>query len=435
MSQLYHSAFSDELCPSSAYRVRINGEEVFVHQCEIASFCLLSAEGEIHVEIEALFSYTSIRVKPLSSAISPVCCGRHISFTAKAPCKLCIEHDDDIRSPLFLLANPVACALPDPTSPKVRCFHGGQVYHAGLIELHDGETLYLEDGAFVYGQVYARNASDICIMGRGVLCGCLINPDDEAVPSQVLRLNGCRNVLIEGITVFGGPNWHVVPVACENVTIRNINVITWKGTGDGIDIVGSEHVTVAGCFVRSMDDCIALKSVHYMGGEGCKPVRNVRVSSCVFWNAEWGNAIEIGYETRSETICDIVFEDIDVIRAEYEGYESGGTFTIHNGDRALVSNVLYQNIRVEDSREKLIDMKILFSQYSRDADRGQIRGIRFKDIQIVDGAFPVSIIRGYSGKHMIEDVCIENLVVHGRRITNATDAKMVIELSKNVRFV
>ncbi len=132
---------------------------------------------------------------------------------------------------------------------------------------------------------------------------------------------------------------------------------------------------------------------------------------------------------------DIVFEDCDIIRVEHEGHQSGGTFTIHNGDRAVVSNVRYENIRVEDSREKLIDIKVLHARYSRDEQRGQVRGVRFKDIRVVDGPFPVSIIQGFDGEHIIEDVTIENLVVHGRKITSANEARMVTEVARGVRFI
>jgi len=434
MNIIRHILPSDEIIPSAAYRVWINGKEIFVHQCPAASFCTLSAEGKLEVEIEALFDFSAFRIRPLSRQIDFRVQERKIRLTLNGPGKLSIEPDGDIRNPLFLLINPLETDSVNPDAPGVKYFTGGRVYHAGLIELHAGETLYIEEGAFVYGNVVAKHADGVRIMGRGILCGYQLDLKKESPSHQMIRIIESENVLLEGITLLGGPSWHAVPIACKNVTIRDMNIITFKGTGDGIDLVGTEEATVNNCFVRAMDDCIAIKAVGYMDDAGCKNVRNIRVSGCVFWNAEWGNAIEIGFETRAEEIRDIVFEDIDVIRAEFEGFQSGGTFTIHNGDRACVSNILYQNIRVEDSREKLIDMKILFSQYSRDQERGQIRDITLRDISIVDGPFPVSIIRGYDAAHMINNITIENLTVHGKKIENAMDAKMVVELSRNVTF-
>lgn len=63
----------------------------------------------------------------------------------------------------------------------------------------------------------------------------------------------------------------------------------------------------------------------------------------------------------------VTFRNCDLIHVE--GPE--GTFTIHNGDRAVVKNVLYEDIRVENSQGWLIDFKILFSQYSKDKERGK----------------------------------------------------------------
>jgi hypothetical protein len=144
---------------------------------------------------------------------------------------------------------------------------------------------------------------------------------------------------------------------------------------------------------------------------------------------------EIGFETRCASISDITFRDCDVIRCEREGYYSGGVFTIHNGDRALVSNVRYEDIRVEDAREKLIDFKVLHSHYSKDAQRGQIRGVHLKDVHVVDGELPPSIIQSFDRDHRVEDVTIENLRFKGRKIENFLDARLIAERAVGVRFI
>jgi len=36
----------------------------------------------------------------------------------------------------------------------------------------------------------------------------------------MIKLVECKNVTIEGITIVDGPNWHVVPIACEDVAIK-----------------------------------------------------------------------------------------------------------------------------------------------------------------------------------------------------------------------
>jgi hypothetical protein len=110
----------------------------------------------------------------------------------------------------------------------------------------------------------------------------------------------------------------------------------------------------------------------------------------------------------------IAFRDCDVIHCD-----DGAVMSIHNGDRSVVTDVIFEDIRVEDARQKLFDLAVFLSQYSVDSPdekskefvyqngpwdglvhvpadkkkeharfRGQIRNVTFKDIQVVDGIFP-----------------------------------------------
>jgi glycosyl hydrolase family 28 len=420
--------------PSSDYRVRVNGREIFVRGCEIASVAWLPWDGEVEVEVESARDFREAVVRPLSRGISLEVEGRTLRFTLSAPGYLSVELDGDIRRPLFLFADERETDIPDPADPDVIFFEGGKVHDAGIIEMRSGQTLYLAEGAVVRGAVLAENAENVCIRGRGVLDGTAYRePGVKRV--RMVSLVRCTNVRLEGITVFNSPSWSVVPAGCRGVRVRNVKIVTWGPCCDGFDIVGSEDVTVEDCFARTKDDCVAVKAVSYHDVSGDSDVRNVRVENCVFWNAEWGNAIEIGYETRCDCMSDILFRNLDIIHVEEERYSSGATISIHNGDRAVVRDVRFEDIRVEDSREKLIDLKVLFAQYSKDDQRGHIRDIVLKDLHVVDGPIPVSILQGYDGDHMIHGVTIENLRFHGRAIDNATDARMVTERADGIRFV
>jgi len=420
--------------PSADFRLRINGQEAFVHHCRDSAYAICSVAAPVQVEVETAFDFREVKVRPLSRGVRPHADGRRLRFALDGPVRLSIEFDGDIRRPLFLFAAPPEADPPSPGDPGVRYFEAGKVHEAGVIELSDGETVYIEGGAVVRGTITAQNADNIAVRGRGILDGSRIDRQTRRRPRMMDFVN-CRNLTVEGITVADSPSWTVVPTGCAGLTVRGVNIMTWDTTGDGVDLVGSRDAVVEDCFLRCADDCVAVKATSYRHECGNSDVENIRVRRCVCWNAHPGNALEIGYETRCDSMSDIAFENCDIIRCEHEGHQSGGTFTIHNGDRATVSNVRYENIRVEDSREKLIDLKILYARYSRDEQRGHIRGVRFKDISVVDGPFPVSIIQGYDGEHMIEDVTIENLVVHDRKIANANEARMVVELAPGVRFI
>ncbi len=421
--------------PSEHYKVWVEGRPVFVRRSSVAAYAAFAMDGPVEVEVEPSFPFERCTVRPLRHGIEPVADAGRLRFTLTEPAYLSIELDDDIRRPLFLWADPPDEAVPDPAEPGVRYFEAGKVHRPGLMELESGETVYIEGGAAVEGAVLADGAENVTVRGRGILDGSGWPGKGKDRGPRLLRFFDCRNVTVEGVAFVDSPRWTLVPVGCEDVRIEGVKIITDHVGGDGIDLVGSSDVTVRRCFARTADDCVAIKASAYRRECGGRDVKGIRVLDSVFWNAHPGNALEIGYETRCDSISDVLYRNCDIIRVEHEGYSSGGTFGIHNGDRAEVSDVRYEDIRVEDSREKLIDMKVLFARYSRDEERGQIRNVRFRDIAVVDGRFPPGIIQGYDKEHIIEDVTVEGLTVHGKPVHDAIDARMVVELARKVRFL
>lgn len=88
----------------------------------------------------------------------------------------------------------------------------------------------------------------------------------------------------------------------------------------------------------------------------------------------------------------------------------------------MVKNVLYEDIRVEDSRGYLIDFKILKSRYSKDKQRGYIQDIHFRNIQVEGDVFPTSLIMGFDEEHRVSGVILEDVRIHGRLVKRAHDA-------------
>ena len=111
----------------------------------------------------------------------------------------------------------------------------------------------------------------------------------------------------------------------------------------------TQNVTVRNSFIRSFDDGMVLKGVKGRSG-GARPlpgqsfdglpVRNIRMSGLVIW-CDWGRALEIGAETSTPEMTDVVFRDIDVIRNTHIAMD------IQHSDRAAIHNIRYEDIRVE----------------------------------------------------------------------------------------
>ncbi len=424
---------------SPDYTLRINGEEVFVYHCPVASVASVDADTAVRVEIRPAFPFERVRVRPLSRGIVPEVGEGVIRFSAPpgtlgAPTLLSIELDDELRRPLFLFVNPPEEDPPQPGQDGVLYLEGGRVHDLGRIELQSGQTLYLAGGAVLRGNIVAREAKNIAIHGRGIIDGSL-HTYQTAHRERLVHLIACDEVTVEGVLLLDGRTWQVMPAGCEDVTIRNVKIVSGSDSDDGIDLVGCRRALVDGCFIRTKDDCIAIKGFANYHERGGLPVRDIEVRNSVFWNAEWGNALEIGYETRVDSISHVRFHNCDVIRCEAERYGSGGVLTIHNGDRATVSDVLYEDIRVEEAREKLFDWKVCFDRYSRDAERGRIQGVTARNVRVVDGPAPVSILQGYDQDHLLREITFEDVLIHGRPLRGATEGRMVTEKVRDVRFV
>ena len=433
-SPLYELKSVDDIKKSELHSVRIDGTERDVYHTEFFDFVYAVKEKEeINVEIEVSKPFEKVVMRPYSSKVNFKTENTKITFSMTGKERAIVELDDALESPLYILLGEY---IPCPEKADY-VFESGKAYNIGALELTSNQVVYIEEGAVVSGYFKSRMADNIKICGNGIVYGGNWHKWDENSGEQLIVPVLGENIEIRGITLLDGGSWHIVPVACKNVLIEDVNILGKVITGDGIDIVGCENVTIRNCFIRANDDCISVKAVEFQDPSGCTDVKNILVENCLFWNAEFGNTLEIGYETRCDEISDIIFKNCDIVHCQYEGNQSGGVLTIHNADRAEVHDIYYENIRIEDAQEKFIDIKTLDSKYSKDRERGMIHDIYFKNIEIVDGVFPVSIIRGYEMKNEIcrpHGFYFENIVVHDKKIETVNDMRMVVELSNDIEF-
>lgn len=460
---------------ATEYEVTVNGEKHFVYYSPIpAAYCSFDITGPVDIVIKVRRDIKWVDIRPLSAGMDVRFKDSIIRLRIAKPQQLSIEVNGTIKNPLFLFANAVDAKKPAKDEKDVVYFEAGKIHYPGVIELKSNQTLYIEGGAVVLGVVKAKGAKNIKIAGSGVIDGTYNNRFSDSIvrksegDTSLLRtLSGkyhrfielvdCDNVVIEGITLHNSTTWQVVPIHCTNVQIQNIKIISDQASDDGIDIVRSKKVTIDNCFIRTKDDNIVVKAhLDYPKTEG---VDSVIVTNCTLWNALWGNAIEIGFELNAAEIKNITFKNIDIIHVE-----AGAAISIHNAGSGHVKNVRFEDIRIEDARQKLFDFAIFRSVYSEDGTRdpeirkrfylngawdgvlsvpadkkdyhatyrGQVSNILLKDIKVVEGIFPFSIFYGFDAQHPVRNVVIQNLVVHGKKITSLATAKVYQENTANI---
>jgi Glycosyl hydrolases family 28 len=446
---------------SKDYHVRAGNLDIFVQGTPAFSMATFSFTGGAEVVVEVKRPIKTAVIRPLSLGITATVKENKLSFRITQPCHLAIEVDDDLRRPLFLFANAPELDAPKAGSAGVRYFEGGKIHEVGRIDLKDHETVYLAGGAVVRGVIRAENATGLRILGPGILDG-----STREKQTQSVMLTGCHDVEINGPIVLGGYGWSIVPRLSENVRVSNVKVVSWRDNDDGFDPDSSRHVTVENCFFRTKDDCIAVKAHNRFGKDtapsGSSPdsfnTEDVRVTKSTFWSSQWGHALTVGFAVSAPAIRNVVFEDCDIIKKE-----KGPAMSIDNHDLGLVENVRFENIRIEDGCDKLLALKVAFSEYSADCPpdyfrnnaahkapngeawervlrekrstkRGTIRNVLFKDVRVIGDRMPDSDIRGFSPMNEISDIVLQNLTFQGKALKSASQANLRILHATNVRF-
>jgi hypothetical protein len=137
--------------------------------------------------------------------------------------------------------------------------------------------------------------------------------------------------------------------------------------------------------------------------------QRIRAENCVLWN-EVAHALSVGAELR-EDVEDVLFRNCDVI------HDMGREWTlrVYHCDAARVSNVRFENLRIEES-PRLISLWIDKAVWSRDAERGHIEKVRFRDIDAKSPSVPVEL-KGFDPTHLIEDVVFDGVRVNGRPLS------------------
>lgn len=464
--------YSPEIKPSSLYSLKAAGQSVTVIDNPIpASFAAFETDGAVSVEIECTQDVKWVDIRPLRLGIKPVIKNNTICFTIPSPGNYCVEINGKLNNPLFIFANPNE-VKPDKSDPNVIYFEAGKIYKPAVIQPKSNQQVYIEGGAVVIGAISATGVENVKVSGYGILDGSFNNQlSDNELTSMFSAEGGyavtnkyqrfvefidSKNLDIEGIILNNSTTWQVVPINCDNVIIKNLKIISDNPSDDGIDIVRSRKVLINDCFIRTKDDCIAIKA--HLDYPDSVIVDNVLIEKNIFWNAAWGNGLEIGFELQSAEVKNITFSDCDIIHVE-----SGAVFSIHNSEKAKVSNVLYENIRVEDARQKLVDLAIFRSRYCADGSsdseyikqnylegawdgvlktpenekayhaqfRGKIDNIRFDSIY-VQGNLPFSILSGYDNEHQVSNVIFNNIYNNGQKVNSLEDLKLHSEYSKKI---
>ena len=265
-------------------------------------------------------------------------------------------------------------------------------YLTGPIYLKSNVTFHLEAGATVLGStnradygtctrryagttqltlealVQAVDAERITLAGRGVIDGqgeafwkpirdYYATPKGQRPPMEeygseeeqvrnaiwhrprLLELVGCRNLILEGVTLQNSGFWNGHMIYCENAKLNGLTFHNppWGCNGDGMNLNSSHDVMISNCRFDVNDDAICLKSGWDEDGRRIGiATRNVTVANCVVHRGHGG--VVIGSDMSGGV------QNVAVTNCVFDGTEIGIRMKSMRGRGGLVENINVNNV-------------------------------------------------------------------------------------------
>ena len=438
---------------SEDYALEVNGKRVDIYLAKIAevenppnwtlkpedvggpySFTYFDFSGEVTLKVSSLKKpLDRLVIRPLSADVNPEVIGNTATFTISKPCKLSIEPDGRIE-PLLIFANAPEVNPPRKEDDNVIYFGPG-VHKPETISLTSGQTLYIAGGAIVKGGV-AVSGDNIKIKGRGILCG-----NDwpwRNGPGSMIRMSEASNVIVEDIILRGSWGWTIPIYNSDSVSITNVKLVCSKNPNDdGINPCNSQRIYIRDCFIRTDDDCIAMKGIRL--GSDNDNVEYITVENCLLW-ADRARVFLLGHESRAQYMRHIVLRNLDILHFNMT------PFLFEPGEEMSIEHVSVENVTAYADYPNqpgaqsfdLICLRPTVNQYMKTEVPGKIHDLQFKNVSLTgeerEGKYPIWIV-GADPEHQVTDVTFDNITWFSHLLDENSPQVRIESNTKDIRFI
>lgn len=458
---------------SPLYTVTVDGTPLFVEKLTKYApemqvhyaHCSLSSPATVEVTVNETFN--SFKLSPTSRNLGATKNGSTITFDS-GPNYLILQVDT--KELLFLLFDPpeenppqlgdanvksiadydvddtgatlettkiqAAIDAASGAAQNILYFPPGR-YQIGELWLKSDMTLYLAGGALLYGSnrtgdfntgsgginiegcshgvIRMYQIQNAKILGRGVIDG-----NGKSVRAQndtkinLLKIEQSSDLLIDGILVRDSSFWNTLVYRSDAVTLRNYKMINcrpnqdWNNT-DGVDFDESTNGVLSNAFLYTGDDSMATKNEE---PSGTVNTRNILHEHVVAYSNSVG--CKIGTKSMGQSMDDVVFRDIDVVKA-------GRALTIEGYDTAVVRNTTFEDVRVEETG---VFIKLVLDEppdWRDAANQSTYLDTYFTNVSSESNR--TVQLHGRSGTTgTIDGVHFTNLTIQGNAVTSQTDS-------------
>ena len=197
-----------------------------------------------------------------------------------------------------------------------------------------------------------------------------------------IQLIGCKNVLVEGITLLRSPMWEVNPVLCTNVTVRGIHISTKAANNDGVDPESCNYVLIEDNYFDTGDDCIAIKSGRNADGrETNTPSQNIIIRNNIFADGHGG--ITIGSEVSGGVRN--VFADNNQFDSPNLKYAL--RFKTNAVRGGVIENIYLRNTTIKSVSDAVVHATMLYEEGRHGDFMPQFKNITIENLTSTGGDF------------------------------------------------
>ena len=251
---------------------------------------------------------------------------------------------------------------------------------------------------------------------------------------KMVRLIGCKRVLLQGVTFQNPPNWTLNPALCDDVTIIDVQVRNSPvaQNSDALDLESCRHAVIRNSIFDAGDDGICIKSGKDAAGRRIGvATEDVLVSGCTVYHAHGG--FTIGSEMSGGV------RNMRVENCTFIGTDVGLRFKSTRGRGGVVEKIYISGIRMENILSDAINFNLYYGGKSALEENGSNTGEsvlpvteetpQFRDIHIQDvicrGAGNAIVLEGLP-EMPLNNITLENVAITSRQGVSVTDAKNIV---------
>lgn len=388
--------------------------------CEI-SYAFFDFTGDVFVRVVCKNKkYKKARVRPdYRGVIANVQNDSTVQFLLFQPENVSVEFDGSITDNLLLFTSKPPMPVEEARAEAKRqgrefVYYAPGLYTEDSIVVQSNTTYYLAGGAYFTGTFAINKAHDVSILGRGVA-----RPQKGYEGCHVYR---SRNVLVDGLIL------NTCPIGeSHDVTLHDVKSISFPQWGDGLNVFGGcTDILYDRVFCRNSDDC----TTAYATRKGFRgSVNGVTMRNSTLW-ADVAHPIMIGIHgigdksEVSDSICNLRYENIDILCQSEPQVDYQGCLAINCGDNNVVKDVVFDNIRIENIHQgSLFHVKTCYNSKYCSAPGRSVEDVLFRNIRYYGQQPYMSIISGYDEDHKVRNITFEGLKINGQTIYDKMPGK------------